>query len=193
MIQEKVKKLAVFASGNGSNAENIFEHFKGSDHVEVSLLLTNNPNALVIERAKRYNVPVAVFNRKGFYETEEITDMLLSHEVDLIVLAGFMWLVPPSLVKAFPNKIINIHPALLPKYGGKGMYGDFVHKAVVEAKESESGITIHFVNEHYDEGQIIFQERCTVSPDDTPETLAGKVHLLEHRFYPQVIENILLK
>ena len=193
MIQEKVKKLAIFASGNGSNAEKIFEHFKGSDHVEVSLLLTNNPNALVIERAKRYNVPVAVFNRKGFYETEEITDMLLSHEVDLIVLAGFMWLVPPSLVKAFPNKIINIHPALLPKYGGKGMYGDFVHKAVVEAKESESGITIHFVNEHYDEGQIIFQERCTVSPDDTPETLAGKVHLLEHRFYPQVIENILLK
>lgn len=193
MIQEKVKKLAIFASGNGSNAEKIFEHFKGSDHVEVSLLLTNNPNALVIELAKRYNVPVAVFNRKGFYETEEITDMLLSHEVDLIVLAGFMWLVPPSLVKAFPNKIINIHPALLPKYGGKGMYGDFVHKAVVEAKESESGITIHFVNEHYDEGQIIFQERCTVSPDDTPETLAGKVHLLEHRYYPQVIENILLK
>lgn len=188
-----MKKLAIFASGNGSNAEKIFEHFKVRDNVEVSLLLTNNPNALVIERAKKHNVPVEVFNRKRFYDTHEIIDMLRSQEIDLIVLAGFMWLVPPALVKAFPDKIINIHPALLPKYGGKGMYGDFVHNAVLEAKEKESGITIHYVNEHYDEGQVIFQEKCTVDADDTPETLAAKIHRLEHRYYPQVIENILLK
>lgn len=193
MKQRNIKKLAVFASGNGSNAEKIFEHFKERDNVEVSLLLTNNPNALVIERAKKHSVPVEVFNRKRFYDTDEITELLLSHEIDLIVLAGFMWLVPPALVKAFPDKIINIHPALLPKYGGKGMYGDFVHNAVLEAKEKESGITIHYVNEHYDEGQVIFQERCTVDADDTPETLAAKIHRLEHRYYPQVIENILLK
>ena len=193
MIQKNIKRLAVFASGNGSNAEKIFEYFKGRDNVEVTLLLTNNPNARVIDRAKQYNVPVEVFNRKRFYDTDEITEMLLSHQIDLVVLAGFMWLVPPSLIKAFPNKILNIHPALLPKFGGKGMYGDFVHKAVVEAKEKESGITIHFVNENYDEGQVIFQEKCAVESDDTPETLAGKIHLLEHRFYPQVIENILLK
>lgn len=192
-MQRNIKKLAVFASGNGSNAEKIFEHFKERDNVEVSLLLTNNPNALVIERAKKHSVPVEVFNRKRFYDTDEITELLLSHEIDLIVLAGFMWLVPPALVKAFPDKIINIHPALLPKYGGKGMYGDFVHNAVLEAKEKESGITIHYVNEHYDEGQVIFQERCTVDADDTPETLAAKIHRLEHRYYPQVIENILLK
>lgn len=193
MIQKDIKKLAVFASGNGSNAEKIFEHFKEIDNVEVSLLLTNNPMALVIERAKKYQVPVEVFDRKRFYDTPEIIDMLRLQEIDLIVLAGFMWLVPPALVKAFPDKIVNIHPALLPKYGGKGMYGDFVHQAVLEAKEKESGITIHYVNERYDEGQIIFQERCAVDADDTPETLAAKIHRLEHTYYPQVIENILLK
>lgn len=193
MIHNNVKKLAVFASGNGSNAEKIFEYFQGRNNVVVALLLTNNPNARVIERAKQYNVPVAVFDRKKFYDTNEIVELLLRHKIDLIVLAGFMWLVPPALINAFPNKILNIHPALLPKYGGNGMYGDFVHKAVVEAKEKESGITIHFVNENYDEGQIVFQEKCIVEPGDTPETLAGKIHLLEHRFYPQVIENILLK
>lgn len=193
MIQKDIKKLAVFASGNGSNAEKIFEHFKEIDHVEVALLLTNNPKALVIERAKKHHVPVEVFDRKRFYDTPEIIDILRAQEIDLIVLAGFMWLVPPALVSAFPNRIVNIHPALLPKYGGKGMYGDFVHKAVLEAKEKESGITIHYVNEHYDEGQIIFQERCAVDADDTPETLAAKIHRLEHRYYPQVIENILLK
>lgn len=191
--QKDVKKLAVFASGNGSNAEKIFEYFKEKEKVEVALLLTNNPKAPVIDRAKRHNVPVEVFNRARFYDTNEITEMLLHHKIDLVVLAGFMWLIPPSLIKAFPDKILNIHPALLPKYGGKGMYGDFVHKAVVAAKEKESGITIHLVNENYDEGQIVFQEKCTVEPHETPETLAGKIHLLEHRFYPQVIENILLK
>lgn len=193
MKQKDVKKLAVFASGNGSNAEKIFEYFKEKEKVEVALLLTNNPKAPVIDRAKRHNVPVEVFNRTRFYDTNEITEMLLHYKIDLVVLAGFMWLIPPSLIKAFPDKILNIHPALLPKYGGKGMYGDFVHKAVVAAKEKESGITIHLVNENYDEGQIVFQEKCTVEPHETPETLAGKIHLLEHRFYPQVIENILLK
>ncbi len=193
MVQNNIKKLAVFASGNGSNAEKIFEHFKGKDNVGVALLLTNNPKARVIKRAEKYNVPVEVFNRKRFYDTDEITEMLLSHEINLIVLAGFMWLVPPSLVKAFPDKIVNIHPALLPKFGGKGMYGEFVHKAVLEAKEKESGITIHYVNDRYDEGQIIFQAKCSIAPEETPDTLADKIHLLEHKHYPLVIENILLK
>lgn len=193
MALKEVKKIAVFASGNGTNAEKIFSYFKDNEQVEVALLLTNKKDAPVIERAKKYHVPVVVFNRATFYETEEIPSLLLDNKIDLIVLAGFMWLVPPSLVKAFPDKILNIHPALLPKYGGKGMYGSFVHEAVVAAKEIESGITIHLVNERYDEGNIVFQEKCRVEPEDTPATLAAKIHLLEHQFYPQVIENILLK
>lgn len=193
MTQKQKKRIAVFASGNGTNAEKIFEYFKGHEHIEVSLLLTNKSQARVIERAKKYAVPVTVFSRATFYETQEIPELLLANQIDLIVLAGFMWLVPSGLVKAFPDRIINIHPALLPKYGGKGMYGDFVHQAVVNAKETESGITIHYVNERYDEGNIIFQEKCKVEPGDTPAILATKIHLLEHKCYPQVIENILLK
>lgn len=193
MAYKEVKKIAVFASGNGTNAEKIFSYFKDNERIEVSLLLTNKKSAPVIDRAKKYHVPVVVFSRTTFYETEEITTLLLKKDIDLIVLAGFMWLVPPTLVKAFPDKILNIHPALLPKYGGKGMYGSFVHEAVVAAKEKESGITIHLVNERYDEGNIVFQKKCLVEPADTADTLAAKIHLLEHQFYPQVIENILLK
>lgn len=185
------KKIAVFASGNGTNAEKIFEYFKDHNDIEVSFLLTNKSNAPVIQRANKYNIPVIAFNRNTFYETSDIPEILLAKNIDLIVLAGFMWLIPGSLVQHFPNKIINIHPALLPKYGGKGMYGSFVHEAVIASKDVESGITIHFVNEKYDEGNIIFQKSCQIDPHETPESLASKIHQLEHSNYPQVIENLL--
>lgn len=145
-----------------------------------------------MDRAKKYGIPVTIFDRATFYETSDIIEMLLSKNIDLIVLAGFMWLIPSSLVKAFPNKIINIHPALLPKYGGKGMYGSYVHQAVIASQEKESGITIHFVNEKYDEGNIILQKKCGIEPNETAESLATKIHKLEHASYPQVIENLLL-
>lgn len=188
----KKKRVAVFASGNGTNAEEIFRYFKNHESIEVALLLTNKSDAPVIGRAEKYEIPVVHFSRSAFYDTEDIPQLLLSHQIDLIVLAGFMWLVPQGLVRAFPDKIINIHPALLPKYGGKGMYGSFVHAAVIAAKEKQSGITIHFVNERYDEGNIIFQQECVVETRDTPETLAARIHRLEHSFYPKVIENLLL-
>jgi phosphoribosylglycinamide formyltransferase-1 len=190
-VKDQKKKIAVFASGNGTNAGEIFEYFKVHNSIEVSFLLTNKSNAPVIQRANSYKIPIIAFNRNTFYATSDIPEILLAKNIDLIVLAGFMWLIPASLVNAFPNKIINIHPALLPKYGGKGMYGSFVHEAVIASKEVESGITIHFVNEKYDEGNIIFQKSCQVDPNDTPESLAGKIHQLEHSNYPQVIENLL--
>lgn len=186
------KKIAVFASGNGSNAEEIFKYFKDHQRIEVTHLLTNKKDAPVVARADRFNIPVLFFNRTTFYQTEDIPELLLSHHIDLIVLAGFMWLVPSGLVRAFPDKIINIHPALLPKYGGQGMYGSFVHEAVIAAKEKESGITVHFVNEKYDEGNIIFQAQCPIDAMDNSDTLASKIHELEHRFYPKVIEDLLL-
>ena len=192
-MKEKKKRIAVFASGSGTNAEKIFEYFRDNPQTEVALLLSNKKDAPVLARAKKFDIPFLVFDRATFYDTNNIPDLLLEKNIDLIVLAGFMWLVPPSLVAAFPDKIINIHPALLPKYGGKGMYGGFVHQAVVAAKEKESGITIHYVNENYDEGNIIFQGKCFVDPDDTPETLAVKIHNLEHKYYSKVIENILHK
>jgi len=186
-----LKRIALFASGSGSNAEKIAEYFTGNPNVEVSLVLSNNPKAGVIERARRLHVPVLLFDRTTFYQTDRITDLLRRQEIDLIVLAGFMWLVPESLVRAFPQRIVNIHPALLPSYGGKGMYGHFVHEAVVAAGERESGITIHFVNERYDEGAVIFQARCLVEPGDTPEDVARKVQVLEHRHYPEVVAEVL--
>ncbi len=188
----KKKRIAVFASGNGTNAEEIFKYFQDHPDIEVALLLTNKSDAPVIGRAARFDIRVVCFNRTTFYQTNDIPQLLLSHHIDLIVLAGFMWLVPSDLVRAFPDKIINIHPALLPKYGGKGMYGSFVHEAVIAAKEKESGITIHYVNERYDEGNIIFQARCQVEGGDTAAILASKIHQLEHRHYPKVIENMLL-
>lgn len=191
-----LKRIALFASGSGSNAEKIAQYFAGSAEVEISLIATNNPKAGVIERARRgfdrqVYIPVLLFDRPTFYNTNQITQLLLNQNVNLIVLVGFMWLIPSDLVKNFPTKIVNIHPALLPKFGGKGMYGHFVHEAVVAAKESESGITIHYVNEHYDEGQIIFQARCGVAPTDTPDDVARHVQLLEHEHYPRVIEEVL--
>ncbi|TXB64684.1 phosphoribosylglycinamide formyltransferase [Vicingus serpentipes] len=186
------KKIAVFASGSGSNAENIFNYFKNNDKVTISLILTNNPTAGVIERANRLNIPFVVFDKNAFKNTNEIVKLLQENNIDLVVLAGFLWLIPENLIEAFPNKIVNIHPALLPKYGGKGMFGDNVHKAVVEHKETETGITIHFVNQHYDEGKVIFQAKCKVLPTDTFEEVASKIHALEYEHFPKVIADLLL-
>lgn len=185
------KRVAIFASGSGSNAEKIAEYFINDTEIEISLILSNNPQAGVIARARKFHIPVVLFDKKVFYETNRIVEILHNEHIDLVVLAGFMMLIPTEMVKAFPNKIINIHPALLPKYGGKGMYGHFVHEAVVAAKEAVSGITIHFVNERYDEGAIIFQADCPVLPTDTPEDVATKVQMLEHRHYPEVVAQML--
>lgn len=186
-----MKHIALFASGSGSNAEKIADYFADNTEVTVSLILSNNSKAGVIDRARRLHIPVLLFDRTTFYTTSQITELLLNQHIDLIVLAGFMWLMPADLVRAFPNKIINIHPALLPKFGGKGMYGHFVHEAVAAAGETESGITIHYVNEHYDEGQIIFQASCPVAPSDTPDDIARSVQALEHIHYPRVIAGVL--
>lgn len=186
-----LKRLAIFASGSGSNAEKIAEHFANHPEIEVSLILSNNPQAGVIARARRLHIPVVLFDRKTFYETHKVIEILQNEHIDLVVLAGFMMLIPEAMVHAFPNKIVNIHPALLPKYGGKGMYGHFVHEAVVAAQEPESGISIHYVNERYDEGDIIFQATCPVALTDTPEDVARKVQVLEHQHYPEVVEKLL--
>jgi len=188
-----MKNIAIFASGSGTNAQKIMEHFASSMEVKVSLVLVNNPEAGVIERAKKFDVPVVVFNRNQFSSTDEVVNILQNHNIDLVVLAGFLWLVPQNMVDAFPNKIINIHPALLPNYGGKGMYGDKVHNAVIESGDKESGITIHYVNDKYDEGTIIAQFKCAISSTDTPDSLAVNIHKLEHKHFPVVIEKLLLK
>ena len=185
------KRIAIFASGSGSNAEKIAEHFASNPQVEISFILTNNPQAGVIARARRLHIPVVVFDRTTFYHSSRIIEFLQNQHIDLVVLAGFMMLIPEAMVQAFPNQIVNIHPALLPKYGGKGMYGHFVHEAVVAAQETESGITIHYVNEHYDEGAIIFQATCPVVSTDTPEDVAKKVQVLEHKHFPEVVEQLL--
>ena len=185
------KRLAIFASGSGSNAEKIAEYFTGRTDIEITLILSNNPQAGVIARARRYQIPVVLFDRKTFYETPRIIEILQNERIDLVVLAGFMMLIPEAMVQAFPEKIVNIHPALLPKYGGKGMYGHFVHEAVVAAQDLQSGISIHFVNERYDEGNIIFQATCEVIPTDTPEDVARKVQVLEHQYYPEVVDKLL--
>ncbi|MGN0002902.1 MAG: phosphoribosylglycinamide formyltransferase [Sphingobacterium composti] len=187
------KRIAIFASGSGSNAQKIMEHFKYADDAEVSLVLSNNPDAYVLQRADNFEIPSHIFDRHEFYQTDNVVDILKRLDIDLVVLAGFLWLVPENLLKAYPNKIINIHPALLPKHGGKGMYGDRVHKAVLEAGDEEHGITIHFVNENFDEGEVIYQGRFKVEKDDTLETIKFKGQQLEHLHYPKVVENLLKK
>jgi phosphoribosylglycinamide formyltransferase-1 len=187
------KRIAIFASGSGSNAQKIMEHFKHNAEAEVVLVLTNNPQAYVLQRADNFEIPSHIFTRKEFYDTDEVIRLLKNLEVDLIVLAGFLWLVPASLLNAFPNKIINLHPALLPKHGGKGMYGDHVHKAVLAAKDEESGITIHFVSDKFDEGEIIHQSKFKVEPDDNLEVVKFKGQQLEHQHFPRVIEGLLKK
>lgn len=187
------KRIAIFASGSGSNAQKIMEHFKRSSEAEVVLILTNNPQAYVLQRADNFEIPSHIFTRQEFYDTDEIIRMLKNLQVDLIVLAGFLWLVPKSLLAAFPNKIINLHPALLPKFGGKGMYGDHVHKAVLEAGEEESGITIHFANDEFDEGEIIHQSKFKIEPGDNIEMIKFKGQQLEHQHFPKAIESLLRK
>lgn len=186
-----MKNIAIFASGTGTNAQQIIHHFANKSTVKVALVISNKPDAKVLDRAINANVPTAVFTKKDFFETDKVLACLHENKIDWIILAGFLLLIPDNLIKAFPKRIINIHPALLPKYGGAGMYGMKVHEAIVLAKEIETGITIHYVNEHYDEGEIVFQATCEVDETDTPEAIAGKVHILEHRHYPRIIEKLL--
>lgn len=181
-------RIAVFASGNGTNTERIMEYFNSSNAIMVGLVLSNRPSAYVLERAKRHNIETYVFNRKQFYETGEIQDILFKHHIQFIVLAGFLWLIPSYLVRAYTGRIVNIHPALLPKYGGKGMYGNHVHQAVKDAGDDESGISVHYVNENFDEGQVVFQAKCKVARSDSPADIAQKVHQLEYEYYPRIIE-----
>lgn len=183
--------IAIFASGAGSNARKIIEHFQQSDKARVALVVSNKREAGVNAIAAGHGIPVHLINRAAFYEADDLLSVLATYEIDFIVLAGFLWLVPPYLVRAFPRRMVNIHPALLPKYGGKGMYGMKVHEAVKAAGETETGITIHFVDEHYDAGDVIFQARCPVAPSDSPADIAQKVHALEHRHFPQIIEQII--
>ncbi|WP_207435268.1 phosphoribosylglycinamide formyltransferase [Sabulibacter ruber] len=184
------KNIVIFASGSGSNAQRLLEHFEHHPHIQVVALFSNNPDAFALQRAQNFGVPTGVFDRAAL-RSGEVLEQVQAYNPDLIVLAGFLWLLPSAFVQAFPNKIINIHPSLLPKFGGKGMHGQHVHQAVINAQEAESGITIHYVNEHYDEGAPIYQERCPVQPDDTCETLAARVLTLEHRHLPRVVEELL--
>jgi len=186
------RKIAIFASGSGTNAEEIIKYFQDHENIEISMILSNNPKAFVLQRAEKHKIPHQVFTRNEYYKERKVDRILKSGGIDFIVLAGFMWLVPERFVKNYPNRIVNIHPALLPKYGGKGMYGNFVHEAVKKNNEKESGITIHWVNESYDEGNIIFQAKCTLNSDDTPDDIASKVHKLEYLHYPKVIEKVVL-
>jgi phosphoribosylglycinamide formyltransferase-1 len=187
-----MNNIAIFASGSGTNAQRLIEHFSPITDTKISILLTNKKNAGVIERAKKFNVPVRIFDKKEFYYSENIAVFLQNEGIEWVILAGFLWLIPKNLLKIYPNRIVNIHPALLPKYGGKGMYGMNVHQAVIDAKEKESGITIHFVNEEYDRGSVIFQASCPVDAADTPESLAAKIHELEYNHFPVVMEKLIL-
>ncbi len=187
----KTSNLAIFASGSGTNAENIARYFGPDRFIHVVLILSNKPDAYVLTRAESLGIPTVVFNRNDFCESGMVRHALHDHHIDWIVLAGFLWLVPEYLIADYPGRIVNIHPALLPGYGGKGMYGSRVHEAVITNREKESGITIHYVNHEYDSGNIIFQARCPVESCDTPETLARKVHRLEYLHYPKVLEELI--
>ncbi|WGD35918.1 phosphoribosylglycinamide formyltransferase [Olleya sp. YS] len=188
-----MKRVVIFASGSGSNAENLIRFFQNSDNASVIQVLTNNPHAKVLDRCKKLKVSALSFNKTAFIETEDVLNVLKSSNPDLIVLAGFLWKFPENILKHFPNKVINVHPALLPKFGGKGMYGMHVHEAVVNQKETETGITIHYVNEHYDKGAIIFQAKCEVKSSDSAQDVAEKIHELEMEHFPKVVEKLLNK
>lgn len=183
--------IAIFASGSGTNAQNIAEYFRDHKYIRIGLILSNKPDAYVLERAMNLNIPAITFNRKEFYESETVLNILREEDVTFIVLAGFLWMIPDYLLKAYPNRIINIHPALLPKFGGKGMYGEKVHEAVIQSGEKRTGISIHYVNEHYDEGEIIFQDSFEIQRGDTAERIAKKVHALEYEHFPKVIERVI--
>ncbi len=186
-----MKRIAILASGSGSNAENIARYFEKSDYAEVALIIANNPNAYVLERAKKLGIESVVVTKAEFMTADSVIATLKKHRIDFIVLAGFLLLVPERLIQEYPQRIVNIHPALLPKHGGKGMYGDHVHKAVVESGDTESGITIHLIDENYDKGTTFFQAKCPVLPTDTPEDVAAKVHSLEYEHFPRVIDEII--
>jgi phosphoribosylglycinamide formyltransferase-1 len=188
-----MRNIAIFASGSGTNAENIIKYFSTKNTAKVRLVLSNKSQALVMKRAEALDVPAVFFDRNDFYLTGTVSSYLDSYKIDFIVLAGFLWLVPEDIIRKYKGRIVNIHPALLPAYGGKGMYGAAVHSAVISNREPESGITIHYVNDKYDDGDIIFQARCKVDPDDTPDTLASKVHALEYRHFPVVVEELVGK
>lgn len=188
-----MRNIAIFASGSGTNAENIIKYFSNRNTARISLVLSNKRHAMVLKRAEAHDIRTVFFEYKEFYVTGKVLRYLSLYKIDFIVLAGFLWLVPENIIDHFPGRIINIHPALLPSYGGKGMYGDAVHNAVIANKEKESGITIHYVNKKYDEGDIIFQARCRIDPKDTPLSLAAKVHELEYLHYPRVIEELVVK
>lgn len=189
-MSKSVKNIAILASGAGSNAQKILEYFSDRMDIAVRLIVSNKPEAGVLNIAKVASIDTFVVTRDSFYTKTDLLVELDKRNIDFIVLAGFLWLIPPYLIQHYPNRIINIHPALLPKYGGKGMYGHFVHEAVHLAKDTHSGITIHYVNEKYDEGSIVFQERCEILPSDQPEDIAKKVQVLEHSYYPTVIDQL---
>ncbi|HKK62411.1 MAG TPA: phosphoribosylglycinamide formyltransferase [Bacteroidales bacterium] len=186
-----MNNLAIFASGSGTNAENLIRFFRTSKKNNITLVLSNKENAGVLKRAENLDIPTVVIDRQEFYDSDHVLKLLNQYDINYIVLAGFLWLVPENLVKNYPSAIVNIHPALLPKYGGKGMYGSRVHEAVIANGERESGITIHYVNEKYDEGNIIFQATCPVEKGETPKSLAQKVHELEYKHFPNVLEELL--
>jgi phosphoribosylglycinamide formyltransferase-1 len=188
-----MRNIAIFASGSGTNAENIIKYFSTRNTAHVSLVLSNKRQAMVLKRAEALNIRTLFFEHKEFYVTGKVLRYLTLYKIDFIVLAGFLWLVPENIIDHFSGRIINIHPALLPSYGGKGMYGDVVHKSVINDKAKESGITIHYVNKHYDKGDIIFQSRCKVDKNETPDSLAEKVHALEYLHFPKTIEDLVLK
>jgi phosphoribosylglycinamide formyltransferase-1 len=188
-----MKKMAVFASGTGSNAQKIIDHFSDHTNASVALIVCNKAGAGVLEIAKAEGIPTLLIEKERFFRGDAYLPELEKHNIDFIVLAGFLWKIPQALIDAYPRRIINIHPALLPKYGGKGMYGNFVHEAVVNSKDAESGITIHYVDEHYDNGDIIFQAKCTVDEQDNATSLSKKIHALEHEHYPIVIEQLVSK
>lgn len=188
-----MRKIAIFASGSGTNAENIINYFSNKKSARVTLVLSNKPEAYVLKRAEALNINTGFFDRSDFYGSDKVLKKLISYNIDFVILAGFLWLVPENILNRFENRIINIHPALLPAYGGKGMYGEKVHSSVLANHETESGITIHYVNQHFDEGDIIFQARCKVESSDTAESLAARVHDLEYEHFPKVIEDLILK
>ncbi|KQN35827.1 phosphoribosylglycinamide formyltransferase [Pedobacter sp. Leaf41] len=187
------KRIAIFASGSGSNAQKLMEHFKRSNDIEISLVLTNNADAYVLQRADNFEIPSHIFDKHEFYKTEQVIDLLKNLDIDFIVLAGFLWLIPQNLIAAYPGRVINIHPAILPKFGGKGMYGDHVHNAVMAAGETEGGITIHYVDENYDEGEYIYQARYKIDKGDNLEMIKFKGQQLEHLHYPKVVESLVKK
>jgi phosphoribosylglycinamide formyltransferase 1 len=193
IVSPLTTRIAIFASGAGSNAQKIIDHFRNSSLAKVTLVVCNKPGAGVLNIAEKNNIPTIIIEKEQFFRGNAYTDELIEQKIDFIVLAGFLWKIPGSLLKVYPRRIINIHPALLPNYGGKGMYGSLVHEAVLNAKEKESGITIHYVDEHYDNGDVILQVKCPILENDTPEILAHRIHALEHANYPVVIEELISK